>query len=74
MLLGMEAHAVHALVLILLTCSGAHDLDSPGGKPGQPAVSGTFSFRQILRCPALWQGGKKGNHAAFGVGDCPSQW
>jgi len=38
MLLGMEARAVHALMLILLTCSGAHDLYSPSGKQGQPAV------------------------------------
>jgi len=37
-LLGMEACAVHALTLISLTYSGAHDLYSPGGKQGQPAV------------------------------------
>jgi hypothetical protein len=29
MLLGMEARAIHALILNLLTCSGAHDLYSP---------------------------------------------
>ncbi len=38
MLLGMEECAVHALTLISLTCSGAHNLYSPGGKQGQPAV------------------------------------
>ncbi len=38
MLLGMEPCAVHALTLISLTCPGADDLYSPGGKQGQPAV------------------------------------
>jgi len=37
-------------------------------------VRGTFSFSQILRCQALWQGGEKRNDAALGVGDRPCQW
>ena len=38
MLVGMKACAIHALTLFLLTCSGAHDLHSPGDGQVQPAV------------------------------------
>ena len=64
MLLGVEGCAVHALTFTSLTCSGAHDLYSPGVRQGHPAVRGTFSFCQVLRR-------QSSSNAAFGVGAVP---
>lgn len=64
MLLGVEGCAVHALTFTSLTCSGAHDLYSPGVRQGQPAVRGTFSFCQVLSRQSC-------SNAAFGVGAVP---
>ena len=47
MVLGMETGAFHALTLIPLTRSGAHDFYSPSGRQGQPAVRGIFRYYAV---------------------------